>query len=217
MNHPLVPIAAVATLPLAAAAPAHATGAPATTTSATRPPSSSGAGAASAATGTAQSRAPTLGTSSSGRQTGATGAQPGQVAAGAAAAALNAAPNASPTTAPAGGGTTAPGGSATSPPAGGARSSTTPTRPPALVGGPFGSVNQVRGTARQRSGHISALAIVIAAVGASLALACAIWGLARRRAVEPHWWLSFQHALAEAGYRASATWAEFTDWARLGH
>jgi hypothetical protein len=58
---------------------------------------------------------------------------------------------------------------------------------------------------------------VIAAAGASLALACAAWGLARRRAVEPHWWLSFQHAMAEARYRASATWAEFTDWARLGH
>jgi len=58
---------------------------------------------------------------------------------------------------------------------------------------------------------------VIAAVGAALALACAAWGLARRRAVEPHWWLSFQHAIAEARYRALATWAEFSDWARLGH
>ena len=36
-------------------------------------------------------------------------------------------------------------------------------------------------------------------------------------AVEPRWWLSFQHTTAEAGYRASSTWAEFTDWARLGH
>ena len=47
-------------------------------------------------------------------------------------------------------------------------------------------------------------------------LKCAL-ALARRRAYEPRWWLSLRHALAEAGFRASATWAEFTDWLRLGH
>jgi hypothetical protein len=206
MSHPLVPIAAMATLALASAAPARAMGAAGATTSVARPPSSNGAGAASAAASTAQSRTPTLGTSPSDRATGAPGAAPGQLAAGAT---PNTAPNTSPTTAPA--------GSTTSPPAGGATSSTAPSRPPALVGGPFGSTNRARGSARDGIGHISALAIVIAAVGASLALACAAWGLARRRAVEPHWWLSFQHTMAEARHRASATWAEFTDWARLGH
>jgi len=40
---------------------------------------------------------------------------------------------------------------------------------------------------------------------------------ARRRAFEPHWLLSLRHAMAEAGFRASATWAEFSDWVRLGH
>ena len=93
---------------------------------------------------------------------------------------------------------------------------TTPPRTPALVGAPA-SANPTPQTPRHASGHISTLAIVIAAVGALLALACAAWGIARRRAVEPHWWLSFQHAIAEARYRASATWAEFTDWARRGH
>jgi hypothetical protein len=29
--------------------------------------------------------------------------------------------------------------------------------------------------------------------------------------------LSLRHAMAEAGFRASATWAEFSDWVRLGH
>jgi hypothetical protein len=58
---------------------------------------------------------------------------------------------------------------------------------------------------------------VIAALGALLLLGCAAWALARRRAIEPHWWLSLRHSMAEAGYRMSATWSEFTDWARLGH
>ena len=59
--------------------------------------------------------------------------------------------------------------------------------------------------------------IIIAALGALLVLGCAAWGFARRRAYEPHWTLTFGHAMGEAGYRASATWAEFRDWARLGH
>jgi len=69
----------------------------------------------------------------------------------------------------------------------------------------------------QRSGKLSTESIVLAALGALLALGCAIWGLARRRAFEPHWLLSLRHAMAEAGFRASATWAEFADWVRLGH
>jgi hypothetical protein len=67
------------------------------------------------------------------------------------------------------------------------------------------------------TGGVSALAIVIGALGALLALACAAWALARRRAFEPHWWLSMRHSLAEARWRVSGTWAEFADWVRLGH
>ncbi len=66
------------------------------------------------------------------------------------------------------------------------------------------------------SSKLSTAAIVAAAVAALLALGCAAWGLARRRAFEPHWLLSLRHAMAEAGFRTSATWAEFADWARLG-
>jgi hypothetical protein len=66
------------------------------------------------------------------------------------------------------------------------------------------------------SSKLSTAAIVVAAVAALLALGCAAWGLARRRAFEPHWLLSLRHAMAEAGFRMSATWAEFADWARLG-
>jgi hypothetical protein len=64
---------------------------------------------------------------------------------------------------------------------------------------------------------LSTGAIVIAALAALLLLACVAWGLARRSAFEPHWLLSLRHSLAEAGFRASATWSEFTDWVQLGH
>ena len=72
-------------------------------------------------------------------------------------------------------------------------------------------------TRAKPSSKLSTAAIVVAIVAALLALGCAAWGLARRRAFEPHWLLSLRHAMAEAGFRMSATWAEFADWARLGH
>lgn len=68
----------------------------------------------------------------------------------------------------------------------------------------------------QHSGTLSTGAIAIAAIAALLVLACLGWALARRRAFEPHWMLSLRHTMAEAGFRASATWAEFGDWVRLG-
>ena len=65
--------------------------------------------------------------------------------------------------------------------------------------------------------RLSTGAIVIAALARAAACsACAAWALARSRAFEPHWLLSLRHAMAEAGFRASATWSEFADWARLG-
>ncbi len=66
------------------------------------------------------------------------------------------------------------------------------------------------------SKKISTEAIVLAVIAALVVLACAAWALARSRAYEPHWLLSLRYAMAEAGFRASATWAEFTDWVRLG-
>jgi len=54
-------------------------------------------------------------------------------------------------------------------------------------------------------------------VAALLALGCGLWAVSRRRVLEPRWLLSLRHSMAEAGFRASATWAEFTDWLHLGH
>jgi hypothetical protein len=66
------------------------------------------------------------------------------------------------------------------------------------------------------STRLSGAAIATAAAAALIALACLLWGLARWLAFEPRWTLSLRHALAEAGVRLSATWAEFGDWLRLG-
>jgi len=64
--------------------------------------------------------------------------------------------------------------------------------------------------------NLSTGAIAIAALAALVALACLAWGVARWRALEPRWTLFLRHAVTEASFRASATWAEFTDWVRLG-
>jgi len=65
-------------------------------------------------------------------------------------------------------------------------------------------------------GGLPAGAVVLIVVAAVLLLACAVWALAQARAWEPRWSLALRHAIAEAGFRASATWREFGDWARLG-
>ena len=63
---------------------------------------------------------------------------------------------------------------------------------------------------------LSTGAIAIAVLAALLILGCIVWAIARRRALEPHWMSSLRHSLAEAGFHASATWAEFADWVKLG-
>jgi hypothetical protein len=89
----------------------------------------------------------------------------------------------------------------------------TPSGAPAESPSPGGTPTPSRHAGR----HLSDGEIAVAALAALLALGCAAWGLARRRAFEPRWWLSLRHAMAEAGFRASATWAEFADWVRIGH
>jgi hypothetical protein len=64
--------------------------------------------------------------------------------------------------------------------------------------------------------HTSGEAIALAVIGALVVLGCLVWALSRALTFEPRWLLALRHASAEAGFRASATWAEFSDWARLG-
>jgi hypothetical protein len=69
---------------------------------------------------------------------------------------------------------------------------------------------------RRASSSTSTAAIALAILALLLALGAAAWGIARWQAYEPRWTVSLHHAMAEAGFRASSTWAEFTDWVRLG-
>ena len=138
-----------------------------------------------------------------------------------------------PTTTYAPSGGVAPGAATTTPTAatpGTATAGVTPTTPPATT--PTTSIPAAitpqastptpakTGTAQAKKSNsdrpLSTGAIVIAALALLLLLGCIAWALARRRAFEPHWLLSLRHAMAEAGFRASATWSEFADWVRLG-
>jgi hypothetical protein len=143
------------------------------------------------------------------------------------------------TSAPAGGGTQAPAATPTGSgaPGGGTPAPVTTPNPsvatpsaaggpaapngaglPTLAGGqPGSSLSGARSSPRHSSRGLSTGAIVIAVAAGLLALGCAAWAVARRRALEPRWSLTLRHELAEASFRASATWAEFTDWVRLGH
>jgi hypothetical protein len=58
--------------------------------------------------------------------------------------------------------------------------------------------------------------VLLAILGGLLALAAAAWAGARWWAWEPVWMVRARHAGSEAGWRTSATWAEFTDWLKLG-
>ncbi len=72
------------------------------------------------------------------------------------------------------------------------------------------------GKTKAKSKHLSAGVLALAILGALLALGAIAWAVARWLALEPRWTVSLMYSLREANYRASATWAEFSDWVRLG-
>jgi len=88
-----------------------------------------------------------------------------------------------------------------------------PTADPAAADGAI-----AKSAASDESSDAGAPAVVIllAIVGGLLALGGLLYAAARWFAWDPAWARSGRHALAEAGWRASATWAEFTDWVRFG-
>lgn len=59
-------------------------------------------------------------------------------------------------------------------------------------------------------------AIVAAALAALLIVVCLVWAAVRWWAYEPRWTVSLSHCVAEASWRLSGAWREFSDWARLG-
>lgn len=58
--------------------------------------------------------------------------------------------------------------------------------------------------------------LALAILAGIFALAGLVVALVRWRAWEPAWADEFRHAAGEAGWRASSTWAEFTDFVRFG-
>lgn len=58
--------------------------------------------------------------------------------------------------------------------------------------------------------------LALAILAGLMALSGLVAALVRWRAWEPTWADTFRHAAGEAGWRASSTWAEFTDFVRLG-
>ena len=68
--------------------------------------------------------------------------------------------------------------------------------------------------ARQPASPVAILALAI--LGGLLALGALAFALVRWFAWEPDWSVRLRHAAGEAGWRASSTWAEFTDFVRLG-
>ena len=117
-------------------------------------------------------------------------------------------------------GTTAQGttgtGAATQPPATTtiAPNATTTAATPAPAPAPAVTTAPAPATQSTASHKGARLALIV--VGALLVMLLALWAFARWWAWEPHWLARWRHATAEAGWRASAAWAEFTDWLRLG-
>jgi cobalamin biosynthesis Mg chelatase CobN len=122
--------------------------------------------------------------------------------------------------------TTAPGGSSTTAPTTpGASTPTGPTtgRSPQEIETQIKELERGRigashaPVAKHSSSKLSGTGIALIVVAAVVVLCALLWALFSFAVLEPHWLLSLRHSLSEAGYRASAVWAEFTDWVRLGH
>src|ERR1700722_11702413 len=93
--------------------------------------------------------------------------------------------------------------------------SPTPSVPPTTT--TPGSTTVIVAHKNQSAKGLPAGALALAILGALLVLGCIVWALGRWLALEPRFAISLTHSLREAAYRASETWAEFSDWARLGH
>lgn len=71
-------------------------------------------------------------------------------------------------------------------------------------------------TASDDDGGLPPGAIAGIALGALVLLALLLWALARLFAWDPLWAARGRHAVAEAGWHVSGTWADFSDWLRGG-
>lgn len=95
----------------------------------------------------------------------------------------------------------------------------TPQPTPSVKPAPAVADGAILAAAANASGDngVPAPLIALAVLLALAALASAAVLATRFLALEPRWLVRSRHATAEAGWRTSAAWAEFTDWLRLGH
>jgi hypothetical protein len=107
-----------------------------------------------------------------------------------------------------------PGGTPATPAPAGQAPQPTPSPNPA----PGVTDNAILAASKTKSSDagVPAPLVALAVIGALMALAGLLYGLARWWAWEPRWLVRMRHAGAEAGWRASGSWAEFMDWVRLG-
>lgn len=79
-----------------------------------------------------------------------------------------------------------------------------------------GAIAQAAERDAETGGDAPAPLLVLAIVGGAIALGLLLWGLIRWLAYEPRWLVASRHATAEAGWRTSGAWADFSDWLRRG-
>jgi len=104
---------------------------------------------------------------------------------------------------------------------GAAAATTTPAPAPEIAAAAAAADGSVASAAARNARATTAddapFPLVLLAFLAGLALLLGlVWALGRFLAFDPPWLAAGRHATAEAGWRASASWAEFTDWVRLG-
>ena len=92
----------------------------------------------------------------------------------------------------------------------------TPSAGPAPAPGIVTDAIQVAAQSDDTGGDAPFPILALAILGGLLALGAMLAGLVRWRAWEPAWAVRMRHATGEAGWRASSTWAEFTDFVRFG-
>jgi hypothetical protein len=92
----------------------------------------------------------------------------------------------------------------------------TPTADPAPAPGVVTDAIPVAAQSTDVGGDAPFPVLLLAILAGLLALAGLLVGLVRWRAWEPEWAVRMRHATGEAGWRASSTWAEFTDFVRFG-
>jgi hypothetical protein len=102
-----------------------------------------------------------------------------------------------------------------------AAATTTPAPAPDIAAAPAAADGSVASAAGRNAAATTAddapFPLLLLALLAGLALLGGLaWALLRFFAVDPPWLAAGRHATAEAGWRASASWSEFTDWVRLG-